>query len=284
MEIRGLGYVGISATNVEGWKSMAEQALGMMATRPDDAGSVHLKMDERPYRFVIHPRPVDGLAYVGWEVASATKLGQATEVLQRAGVAVREATQEEAAERQVTGLVRLNDPAGNAVELFHGPVLDHRPFVSPLGVSGFITGALGLGHVVLCTPNYPEVLRFYADVLGFRVSDTMVKDGIERTFLRCNARHHSLGLRVGETDGLVHLMVEVNTLDDVGYGFDRCRAGAAPVASTIGKHTNDHMVSFYLVSPSAFEIEYGCNGRLVDEATWTTTSLTRPSLWGHHRS
>ena len=25
----------------------------------------------------------------------------------------------------------------------------------------------------------------------------------------------------------------------------------------------------------------GCGGRLVDDATWTVTEITKPSLWGH---
>ncbi len=262
---------------------MAERAIGMMVTEPDETGSILLKMDERPYRFAVHPGTADALAYVGWEVASRQAFERAAEALQRQGVAVEEATEEEASSRQVKGMLRFNDPGGNDVELFHGPVLDHRPFLSPIGVSGFVTGELGLGHVVLRTPNYPEVLRFYCDTLGFRVSDSMVKDGVERTFLRCNARHHSLALRGDSIGGLVHVMVEVNTLDDVGYAFDRCLAGAAPVASTIGKHTNDHMISFYMVSPSTFEIEYGYGGRTVDDRTWSTTVLTKPSVWGHHR-
>ncbi len=66
------------------------------------------------------------------------------------------------------GLVHTTDPGGFELELFHGPILDHVPFVSQVGVSRFITDGLGLGHIVLGTPNMAEMVGFYTKVLGFR--------------------------------------------------------------------------------------------------------------------
>ena len=39
-------------------------------------------------------------------------------------------------------------PTGTTIEVFHGAVLDHSPVVTPFGAR-FVTGAQGLGHVVL---------------------------------------------------------------------------------------------------------------------------------------
>jgi 3,4-dihydroxy-9,10-secoandrosta-1,3,5(10)-triene-9,17-dione 4,5-dioxygenase len=41
------------------------------------------------------------------------------------------------------------------------------------------------------------------------------------------------------------------------------------------------MVSFYCGSPSGFDVEFGCGGLRVDEATWSVTEITKPSSWGH---
>jgi hypothetical protein len=51
----------------------------------------------------------------------------------------------------------------------------------------------------------------------------------------------------------------------------------------LGKHPNDEMVSFYSRSPSGFDVDIGCGGRRGDDATWTVTEITKPSLWGHRR-
>ena len=81
--------------------------------------------------------------------------------------------------------------------------------------------------------------------------------------------------------GIVHLMVEVATLDDVGLALDRCHRRKATISSTLGRHANDLMVSFYVQTPGGFDIEYGTDGRLVDDDTWISRESTAVSRWGH---
>ena len=100
-------------------------------------------------------------------------------------------------------------------------------------------------------------------------------------FLHCDPRHHSLALVPADQAALYHFMLEMNTLDDVGYTLDRHAETGTPISAGLGKHTNDHMISFYSVSPSGFDVEIGCGGRLIDDRTWTVTQLTKPSYWGH---
>ena len=129
---------------------------------------------------------------------------------------------------------------------------------------GFVTGDGGLGHAVLFVPDLAEAERFYIDVLGFRLSDA-VEDGISIRFLHCNSRHHSLAfVAVPGMVGMHHLMLEVGSLDDVGAAYDIVNERHLPLAMTLGRHTNDRMTSFYVRTPSGFEIEYGYGGPLVD--------------------
>ena len=81
--------------------------------------------------------------------------------------------------------------------------------------------------------------------------------------------------------GIVHLMIEAASLDDVGRALDRCARRGAPVSATLGRRANDLMVSFYVRTPGGFDIEYGTDGRLVDDATWISRETTAVSLWGH---
>jgi 3,4-dihydroxy-9,10-secoandrosta-1,3,5(10)-triene-9,17-dione 4,5-dioxygenase len=53
------------------------------------------------------------------------------------------------------------------------------------------------------------------------------------------------------------------------------------VIVTLGEHTNDHMTSFYVTTPSGFQIEYGCNGLVVDDDTWQVAHYDAISTWGH---
>ncbi len=282
MDIRGLGYIGIDVADVDGWRDYAE-LLGTRVT-PDERG-FRMRIDERPFRVVVQASEAgEGLAFAGWELPDAAALDRAAAELQRAGCTIDTASAEERSERQVRGLIRTTDPGGFALELFHGPIHDHEPFVSPTGVSGFVTGPQGMGHIVLGTPHASESADFYTNVLGFRVSDYWKPGDDDVVFLRCNPRHHSLALVPAPEPALYHFMLEARTLDDVGYTLDRHLDTGTTISMGIGKHTNDQMVSFYSRSPSGFEVEFGCGGLLVDEATWTVTQITEPSFWGHRRS
>jgi 2,3-dihydroxybiphenyl 1,2-dioxygenase len=281
MDIRGLGYIGIDARDVASWRQYAE-TLGAMVIA--DERDLRLRIDERPFRVVVaETDATEGLAVAGWEVADEAALACAVDQLRAAGHTVQPASDDDARARHVRGLVRTTDPGGFDLELFHGPILDHVPFRSPAGVSRFVTEGLGLGHIVLGTPDVAQMVDFYTKVLGFRVSDYWRPGDQDIVFLRCNARHHSLALVPADAPALYHFMFEAATLDDVGAALQRHHDTGTPISMDLGKHPNDEMVSFYSRSPSGFDVEFGFGGRLVDDSTWIVGEITKPSLWGHRR-
>jgi hypothetical protein len=84
--------------------------------------------------------------------------------------------------------------------------------------------------------------------------------------------------------GMHHFMVELNSLDDVGQGYDLAQQEEGRLAYTLGRHSNDHMLSFYANSPSGFFVEYGWGARVIDPATWEPhQTFDGPSYWGHER-
>ena len=295
MNIRSLGYVVIDSTEPAAWREFGTEVLGMMVApnMPDD-GNIYLKMDARPFRFAVVPSDRDGLRLCGWELQSAEDFDDACAQLEAAGVSYGTGTPEECRERRVTRLARLQDPDGNSLELYHGAELDYGKFVSPAGVSGFETGFngdMGLGHAVLPAPNLTETHAFYRDVLGFGDTDYMhfhfsedpADPGQGLNFMHVqNPRHHSLALYQAEMpSGCVHLMVEVHSIDEVGYCMDRVLARNIPITSTLGRHTNDRMLSFYMATPGGFALEFGCDGLQMDWENYTPTVSALPSLWGH---
>lgn len=280
MNIRSLGYIGIGVHDVEQWRDYAG-VLGTMVVPHDDGFGI--RIDDRPFRIFVQPDEMsEGLRFVGWEVADAAALRSVEVELGTAGLAVETASPEACAERRVRGMIRAIDPAGCRLEFFHGPIYDHVPFASPTGLSGFVTGEQGLGHIVVGTTNMDEAVDFYTRVLGFRVSDYWKPDDEDVVFLRCNSRHHSLALVPAPEPALYHFMLEARTLDDVGATLDRHQRDGLSLAMSLGRHTNDHMVSFYSRSPSGFDVEFGFGGRHVDDETWTVSEITKPSFWGHH--
>jgi 3,4-dihydroxy-9,10-secoandrosta-1,3,5(10)-triene-9,17-dione 4,5-dioxygenase len=290
--ILSLGYLRIEANDIEAWRAFGIKMLGLVEGRGPEERALYLRMDEFPARLVIVPGEQDRLLAAGWEVADERALRELGRALDAAGVAVKAGTPAELAERRVGQLLRFEDPAGNPLEAFSGAALEARPAVSPYG-NRFVTGPMGLGHVVLPAPEEEAALRFYTDVLGFRLRDSMRmapelfgrppgSPPLWMRFLGCNPRHHSLALApFAAPSGIVHLMVEVATLDDVGRAMDRCARRGAPPSATLGRHANDLMVSFYVRTPGGFDVEYGTDGLVVDDRTWVSRETTAISLWGH---
>jgi 3,4-dihydroxy-9,10-secoandrosta-1,3,5(10)-triene-9,17-dione 4,5-dioxygenase len=304
MKLHGLGYVGFRAPDPASFLPFWTEIVGMMPARvlpgetyPDPAsaaarepragsgiapdGSIYLKMDDRQWRIGIHPGEKVEVAYLGFELEDAAALERAMDELSASGTSVTEGTADEVRARGVVGLAWCGDPGGNRVELFHGPVHD-LDFASPKGVE-FKTGHLGLGHALLMVDDLQASLDFYQKVLGFKRSDFItIGPGMSVHFLRCTRRHHSIALlHVGPFNAVHHLMVEVTSLDTLGAALDRAMDAGLPITSTLGRHLNDKMVSFYMRSPLGFDVEIGLDGLLVDEDTWCDREAAGSELWGH---
>jgi 2,3-dihydroxybiphenyl 1,2-dioxygenase len=204
--------------------------------------------------------------------------------LEKAEVAVRRPPRSIAELRHVKDLIAFADPAGNTIEAFHGLEAATTPFEPGRPISGFRTGSLGMGHIVLNCESYGPMVPFYRDLLGFRFSDFLVTP-FKGQFFHVNPRHHSFALIENGRKGIHHLMLELNNLDDVGQGYDLALGEEKRIATTLGRHANDWMTSFYVFSPSGFMVEYGWGGREVDMASWQAGEMKNgPSLWGHERA
>jgi 3,4-dihydroxy-9,10-secoandrosta-1,3,5(10)-triene-9,17-dione 4,5-dioxygenase len=289
MTTSSLGYAIIEATDIAAWRKFGVDVLGLMAVDTADGG-LRFRMDERPFRITVVPAKEDRFVAAGWEMPNVEAYEAVLKSLSGAGVEVARGTAADAADRKVRELARCKDPSGNSLEIYHGRVYDYAPFASPAAVSGFITGNMGLGHVVLPAPKVEETRSFYKNHFGFGDTDEMrvpigVPDhpGLALYFLHCdNPRHHSLALFEAEIPGgLVHLMLEVKEFDDLGRCIDRCKKNGTPISINLGRHSNDLMVSSYIKTPSGFDIEYGWDGWQVDWSDYVPTKSEIFSLWGH---
>lgn len=296
MDVRSLGYVLIESTDPQQWLTYGTEVLGLMVApgMPDD-GNVYLKMDERPFRFAVTKGETDRLTLCGWELRGEADFVGAKAALDEAGVSYEAGSAEDVQLRRVRDLIRLQDPSGNTLELYWGADLDYAKFISPLGIEGFETGFngdMGLGHAVIPAGQLEETHAFYRDILGFGDTDRMhfkftddpADPGQGLRFMHVNnPRHHSLALYEDANNpvGCVHLMLEVLDVDEVGYCLDRVQEKDIPIVSSLGRHTNDHMLSFYMATPAGFALEFGTGGLQMNWEDYTPTVSTLPSFWGH---
>ena len=280
--LRALGYAGFGSDKLEDWRQFGTSLVGLQAVERGNS-QLSFRMDDRKQRIVVDRAMGEGARFFGWEVADAAALDALAARLEAVGVAVTAEPVERADNRLVRALISFRDPAGNRLEAFYGAEIDETPFKPGRSISGFRTGPLGLGHVVLTVENIDAVMPFYVDVLGFRLSDFIEKP-FRAYFFHINPRHHSLALIESGKNGMHHLMVELFSLDDVGQSYDVALSEENRVGVTLGRHTNDFMTSFYAKTPSSFMVECGWGGREIDPATWQPIEMTDgPSLWGHDR-
>ncbi|KJK19765.1 biphenyl 2,3-dioxygenase [Burkholderiaceae bacterium 16] len=290
MDIRALGYIVVESTDTERWRHYGEQVLGMACTNAPH-GALYLKMDERDYRYLIVPGKQDRYLASGWELAGEAAFNHALATLRAANVEVTHASETERIQRRAQAVAWFTDPSGNRHEIFWGMRSDFLRFVSPIGVSRFVTDPLGAGHSVLPAPDFDETYAFLRDVMGFGLSDifrarftTDTAEPEKRIhFLHCgNGRHHSLAIfEAPAPSGCIHVMAEVQDMMEVGRALDRAQQHGVVLSATLGQHCNDRVVSFYMKTPGGFDLEYGYGGLVVDWSQHAAYEATRVSLWGH---
>jgi 3,4-dihydroxy-9,10-secoandrosta-1,3,5(10)-triene-9,17-dione 4,5-dioxygenase len=288
-DIHSLGYLEVQTNDIGRWRTFAFDVLGFAAGNGPDPSALYLRMDERPARLMVVEGEIDEVVTVGWEVRDHQALMRVQDTLEGAGVGVKPLSQGDVDGRRVEEAITFVDPAGATIEVFHGAVLDHSPVITPFGAR-FVTGDQGMGHVVVPTTDPDGTFAFYTDVLGFRPRGSLrvpapAKYGPMRVrFLGVNERHHSLAIcpavRVA-APRLVHVMVEVDSLDAVGQALDRVMRDGFSLSSTLGRHTNDKMVSFYVRAPGGWDVEFGTDGMRIDEKYYTAEEITADSYWGH---
>ncbi|AIT82167.1 VOC family protein [Novosphingobium pentaromativorans] len=284
VQITELGYLGLNITDVEAWKEFATQVLGMEWLDEGDGDRFYLRMDDWHHRITLHVTDEDDMAYLGLRVAGGGELAAMQQQLTEMGVAYSVGSAEECAERFVLGLLKLEDPYGNPIEVFHGPQVDaHKPFYPGRRMHGkFATGTGGIGHVIIRSEDADVSEKFYNELFGFRGTVEYHQPspaGVRKPyFMHCNDRDHSIAFGLGPMKKRInHLMVEATDIDDVGMTHQIVHERDVPLAISLGKHSNDRMLSFYMVNPSGWMIEYGAGARTAQHQTEYYVS----DVWGH---
>lgn len=282
--IKSLGYIGVGADDLEAWRDFGTNVLGLqIGDAPDGDDALYFRMDSRTYRIAVHRAENGSIQYLGFEVGSREELDEFGSFLRAKGIELTLEGPEMCAARRVAAMQSTTDPMGNRLEFFVGHEESTESFVSPTGAQ-FVIEDMGVGHAFITCNDIDEFVDFYIDKLGFKLSDTVsLVPGRDTYFVHCNPRHHTLACAAipGVPPSLNHIMLQVDSIDTLGRAYDRSGETAE---LSIGKHTNDHMISCFFASPSGFTVEYGIEGRRVDDDNWVVGHYTAASYWGHAKA
>lgn len=117
-----------------------------------------------------------------------------------------------------------------------------------------------ISHIVLHSPDHQGLIRFFTDVLGFRISDWL---GDFMCFLRCNSAHHRVAILPGPSC-LNHVAYDMMGVDGMMRGISRLKQAEVPIQWGPGRHTAGDNTFSYFVSPGGFAVEYTAELENVD--------------------
>ncbi|MBA5689893.1 VOC family protein [Rugamonas apoptosis] len=284
-----LGYLVIESARLDAWRQFGEEALGMELAQRDER-LLAFRMDDHQRRIMVQTGGAEDVVAIGWQLRDQAALDTVLARLRWRQIAVTPSTPEQARARGVAQFWQCTGPKGLQIELFTNPLLNDAPL--RMRTSAFVTGAAGMGHVAITSRRPAAMLAFWNDIFDARHSDDIEAHisglTLDIRFLRVNERHHSIA--VACTRGrrmdpirtrIQHFNVQAATLDDLSAAYVRCRKLGFPIALGMGQHTNDKELSFYVRSPSGFEIEFGWQPIAVDEHGWQPAVHQGISIWGH---
>jgi len=285
MNILGIAYIGLESPTHKDWEEFGTEVMGFGLAEPGADGTVHLRMDDRRFRIAVHPGEVNRLAYLGWEMRDRPSYEEAIEKLRTSGFAVKEGDLELCEQRGVHSMASFTDPAGYHMELCYGQYFHPRSFSPGRSMNGFVAENTGVGHVVLAVPELTEEIQSFAqDVMGMRwFGHGAMRQGGAFYRPKLNPHSHCIAyVQIPGHHGIHHIGIEVQSVDDVGTAYDIVEERSIPLQVTLGRHTQDPVISFYVYTPSGMVIEYLTEGEeYSDENPFYEVFPEKLSLWGH---
>jgi catechol 2,3-dioxygenase-like lactoylglutathione lyase family enzyme len=180
---------------------------------------------------------VAGPDHTGYELARGITLDDAASQLERLGI-------EHIREQQA---VHLRDPDGHRVELLEfAPDPDPRP---PIARSTDTLPAFHprkLGHINSLTGDLAQIVEFYRDVLGMRITDRLGDQGV---WLHVNADHHTAAFVAKGYSHFHHLALELTDWGELRVALDHLAQHGRWLAWGPVRHALGQNLSAYVRIP-----------------------------------
>jgi 2,3-dihydroxy-p-cumate/2,3-dihydroxybenzoate 3,4-dioxygenase len=275
-DLHDIRYVRIGSDDLDESVRFATEILGLeLMERDRDAA--YLRGDDRDHN-ICYTRGRDSGQVTGWEIGSMEALDRAAAEFEAAGVQVRAGTAEEREQRRVRGLLVLNDPSGNTIELVARPAASGRRYfpTRDAGITSF-------SHVGLHTRNPSADEAFWVANLGAKVSDWIG----EAALIRINEVHHNVALFPSTKSGVQHINFQVESQDDIMRSWYFLQNKNVKIVFGPGRHPTSGARFLYFQGPDGMIYEYSTGVRTIsaeDEKTYVPRSFPRePSsfcMWG----
>jgi catechol 2,3-dioxygenase-like lactoylglutathione lyase family enzyme len=239
---------------------------GLTEVASDGSGLCFLAAEGSPERFVVRLRKDERkrLDLISFGAATSDDVDALAERLIAEGV--RPIAEPGALQTEGGGYgLRFFDLDGRTVEVSAGvEVRAHRRIEEREAIP------VRLSHVVLNGTDPDRTARWYSDVLGFRLTDTLAgpETGTVMNFMRCSPQHHSLAFARGPHVSLHHVSFEMRGVDEFMRGSGRVIRSGAKLVWGQGRHLAGDNTYSYFLDPQGNTVEYTTELALLDEDSW----------------
>lgn len=207
------------------------------------------------------------LHHLAFEVKTDAELAALAARLSMAGVELSLAMREDDPEMHT--LLHFADPDGNQIEI--SAASEHIASGVALSGGGSQFRPQALEHVALQTLHLELMVDFYADILGFDISDWLLR---ECAWLRCNSDHHTLALIQGPKD-IDHIGFAVQSGSQLLHWADHLSRRQAPILWGPGRHGAGNNLFLRFADAEGTHIELSAELQQYYDADVTTP----PRLW-----
>jgi catechol 2,3-dioxygenase len=282
--ISSVGHVALQVNDLDGSVAHATSVLGFRKVGCRD-DTVYLSHGPAQHSLEYRSGPITALDHIALQARDEAGLEEACRRLVAAGATMDDSRPLEPHTARNT---RFRLAGGHLMDIFvpapnnneHYSYQGQPPYV-PMGIR-----PRRVGHVNLNFADLEGARALFTSVLDFRVSDIIATpDGSPLLyFLRCNHRHHTIGV-AGGADGMFHYAFEVDTVQDLVRLGDALDAAHGGLLWGPGRHGAGDNIATYHREPSGALIEYFAEMQLIEDdrwkpRTWSTDDPRLNSTWG----
>lgn len=179
-EVKALSHIAMLSPNPERLADYYSEMLGMERTTTTNDGRIYMRCNKIHHSLVIIPGEKVGLEHIAFTVESEEKLAEAKGKVEAFGYKVIDSPFEPG---QGKG-IRFTGPQNIVIELVNGMELVNEPIKRSLRPKK-------LGHINFASQNPKEFVKFWTEVLGFKVSDQVQE---QMFWMYCNEDHHTVAV------------------------------------------------------------------------------------------
>jgi len=274
IQVRRLGHATLTTPDLDRAIAYYVEIIGLTLIARDKRRAI-LASRQGLEAIALEPGPPNALARLSFQVAPGLELSALARALAQEGI---ESERRSVISPGIADAIVFSDPKGTGIEIFseYAFAAEDR---TPAAIA-----PLKLGHVAYRVTDVQGIVKFYTEVLGFRVSDW--RDDTF-AFLRCGPDHHSVNFVVDDVPQLHHIAFEVKDWAEIQRACEWLAKNDIRLVWGPGRHIIGHNVAIYHRNSDKMRVEFFTEmDQMKDEALgyfdprpWHQDFPQRPKVW-----